>query len=164
MTAVLVQLERQDGYPGSGRGASYVGPGPGATGRVRATRSRLRHRIGEMVAQQAVEDEGAIQAPRGEGLYHRYNAILKRRTGNKPRAQLSLAELEATVSWLERNRLSDHAEVVESDPRYGWTVRQRREWVPPVGRVGDRHRARPEPMFRPEVEKAGETPKTDLSR
>ena len=95
---------------------------------------RLRQRIGEMVAQQAVEDEGAVQAPRGEGLYHRYNAILKRRTGNKPRAQLSLAELEAAVSWLERNRLSDHAETLEGDPRYGWTVRQRREWTPPVGR------------------------------
>ena len=96
---------------------------------------RLRHRIGEMVAQQAVEDEGAAQAPRGEGLYHRYNAILKRRTANKPRSQLSLPELEAAVSWLERNRLSHHAEAVESDPRYGWTVRHRREWKPPVGRV-----------------------------
>ncbi len=50
---------------------------------------RLRQRIGEMVAQQAVEDEGAAQAPRGEGLYHRYNAILKRQTGNKPRAQMT---------------------------------------------------------------------------
>ncbi len=60
---------------------------------------------------------------------------LKRRTANKLRAQLSLAELEAAVSWLERNRLSDHAEAVEGDPRYGWTVRQRREWTPPVGRL-----------------------------
>ncbi len=67
---------------------------------------RLRQRIGEMVAQQAVEDEGAAQAPRGEGLYHRYNAILKRCTGDKPRAQMSLSKLEAAVSWLERNRLS----------------------------------------------------------
>ncbi len=67
---------------------------------------RLRQRIGEMVAQQAVEDEGAAQAPRGEGLYHHYNAILKRCTGDKPRAQMSLSKLEAAVSWLERNRLS----------------------------------------------------------
>ena len=59
---------------------------------------RLRQRIGEMVAQQAVEDEGAVQAPRGDGLYHRYNAILKRRTGNKPRAEMNLAELEAAVN------------------------------------------------------------------
>ncbi len=96
---------------------------------------RLRQRVGEMVAQQAVEDEGAMQAPRGEGLYHRYNAILKRRTGGKPRAQMSLQELEAAVSWLERNRLSDHGALLEGDPRYGWTVRQRAEWTPPVGRA-----------------------------
>ena len=104
---------------------------------------RLRQRIGEMVAQQAVEDEGAIRAPRGEGLYHRYNAILKRRTGNKPRAQMSLSELEAAVSWLERNRLSDHAEVLEDDPRYGWTVRKRQDWAPPVGRADGRPRGAP---------------------
>ena len=101
---------------------------------------RLRQRLGEMVAQQAVEDEGAMRAPRGEGLYHRYNAILKRRTGNKPRAQMSLAELEAAVSRLERNRLADHAHLLEGDPRYGWTVRQRREWTPPVGPANGRKR------------------------
>ena len=32
------------------------------------------------------------------------------------------------VSWLERNRLSDHAAVLKDDPRYGWTLRRRREW------------------------------------
>ena len=101
---------------------------------------RLRQRVGEMVAQQAVEDEGAIQAPRGKGLYHRYNAILKRRTGNKPRAQMSLSDLEAAVSWLERNRLADHAEVLQDDPHYGWTVRQRLDWAPPVGRIDGRPR------------------------
>ena len=99
------------------------------------TERRLRQRVGEMVAQQAVEDEGAMRAPRGEGLYHRYNAVLKRRTGDKPRAQMSLAELEAAVSWLERNRLADHAHLLDGDPRYGWAVRRRREWKPPVGRV-----------------------------
>ena len=104
---------------------------------------RLRQRIGEMVAQQAVEDEGAVQAPRGEGLYHRYNAILKRRTSNKARADMSLAELEAAVSWLERNRLSDHADALEGDPRYGWTVRQRREWTPPIGRADGKPRGAP---------------------
>ena len=104
---------------------------------------RLRQRIGEMVAQQAVEDEGAVQAPRGEGLYHRYNAILKRRTGNKARAEMSLAELEAAVSWLERNRLSEHADALEGDPRYGWTVRQRREWTPPIGRADGKPRGAP---------------------
>ena len=104
---------------------------------------RLRQRIGEMVAQQAVEDEGAAQAPRGEGLYHRYNAILKRRTGDKPRAQMSLSELETAVSWLERNRLSDHAAVLKDDPRYGWSLRQRRDWTPPVGRSDGKPRGAP---------------------
>jgi superfamily II DNA or RNA helicase len=102
---------------------------------------RLRRRVGEMVAQQAVEDEGAMQAPRGQGLYHRYNAILKRRTGDKPRAQMSLQELEAAVSWLERNRLAEHSHLLEGDPRYGWAARQRREWTPPVGRGEGRPRS-----------------------
>ncbi len=97
---------------------------------------RLRQRIGEMVAQQAVEDEGAIRAPHGEGLYHSYNAVLKRRSGDKPRSQMTLAELEAAVSWLERNRLADHLHLLEGDPRYSWSVRQRQEWTPPVGRSG----------------------------
>ena len=44
---------------------------------------RLRRQVGAMVAQQAVEDEGARLAPRGQGLYHRYNAILKRCPGDK---------------------------------------------------------------------------------
>jgi hypothetical protein len=101
---------------------------------------RLRQRIGEMVAQQAVEDEGAVQAPKGQGLYHRYNAILKRRTGDKPRAQMSVQDLEAAVSWLERNRLADHAHLLEGDPRYGCTLRQRGEWKPPVGNADGRPR------------------------
>ncbi len=110
---------------------------------------RLRQRIGEMVAQQAVEDEGAAQAPRGEGLYHRYNAILKRQTGNKPRAQMRLSDLEAAVSWLERNRLADYAEVLKDDPRYGWTVRQRQSWAPPVGRADGRPRGGPRTPAQP---------------
>ncbi len=102
-----------------------------------------------MVAQQAVEDEAAGQAPRGDGLYHRYNAILKRRTGNKPRAQMSLSDLEAAVSWLERNRLADHAAVLKDDPRYGWTVRQRQDWAPPVGRTDGRPRGAPRTPAQP---------------
>lgn len=104
---------------------------------------RLRQRLGEMVAQQAVEDEGAVPAPKGQGLYHRYNAILKRRTGDKPRAQMTLQDLESAVSWLERNRLAEHVHLLEGDPRYGWTVRQRREWVPPVGNADGRPRGAP---------------------
>jgi hypothetical protein len=99
-----------------------------------------------MVAQQAVEDEGAVQAPKGQGLYHRYNAILKRCTGDKPRAQMSVQDLEAAVSWLERNRLADHAHLLEGDPRYGWTLRQRGEWKPPVGNADGRPRGAPIPL------------------
>ena len=104
---------------------------------------RLRQRLGEMVAQQAVEDEGAAQAPRGQGLYHRYNAVLKRRTGDKPRAEMGLQELEAAIGWLERNRLADHAHVLDGDPRYRWTLRQRGEWTPPVGRADGKPRGAP---------------------
>ncbi len=101
---------------------------------------RLRVRIGEMVAAQVVEDEGALRAPRGQGLYHRYNAVLKRVTGNKSRAQMTLPELEAAVSWLGRNRLADYLHLLEGDARYAWTVRQRHEWTPPVGRAERRPR------------------------
>ncbi len=100
---------------------------------------RLRIRLGEMVAAQAVEDEagraGLREGVAGAGLYHRYNAALKRVTGNKSRAEMTLAELEAAVGWLERNRLADQLHVLEGDPRYAWTARKRGEWKPPVGRV-----------------------------
>ena len=99
---------------------------------------RLRARIGEMVAQQAVEDEGALAGARGQGLYHRYNAALKRALGNKSRAEMTVAELEAAVGWLERNRLADHLHLLEGDARYAWTARQRAEWRPPVGRARTR--------------------------
>ena len=100
---------------------------------------RLRSRVGEMVAMQAVEDEAGWAGLRGGGrgtsLYHRYNAVLKRVTGDKSRAQMTLAELEAAIGWLERNRLAEHLSLLDDDPRYAWTVRQRREWRPPVGRA-----------------------------
>ena len=70
---------------------------------------RLRARLGELVAAQAVEDEAGRAGLRGgvagPGLYHRYNAVLKRVTGDKSRAQMTLSELEAAIGWLERNRL-----------------------------------------------------------
>ena len=106
---------------------------------------RLRQRIGEMVAQQAVEDEGTMVMPKGQGLYHRYNAILKRHTGDKPRAHMKIQELEVAISWLERNRLADHKAVLDGDPRYAWTARQRRDWTPPVGRADGRPRGAPRP-------------------
>ena len=62
---------------------------------------RLRARLGEMVAAQAVEDEAGRAGLRGglagAGLYYRYNAALKRVTGNKSRAAMTLAELEAAA-------------------------------------------------------------------
>ena len=103
---------------------------------------RLRARLGEMVAAQAVEDEAGRAGLRGgiirPGLYHRYNATLKRATGNKSRAQMTLAELEAAIGWLERNRLADHLHLLEGDPRYAWSARKRGDWKPPAGRSGAR--------------------------
>ena len=44
---------------------------------------------------------------------------------------MTLAELEAALAWLERNRLSDHAHLIEADARYAWSERQRRgRWMP----------------------------------
>ncbi|SHK51210.1 Superfamily II DNA or RNA helicase [Roseomonas rosea] len=99
---------------------------------------RLRARLGEMVAAQAVEDEAGASGLRGglagPGLYHRYNAVLKRVTGDKARARMTLEELEAAIGWMERNRLGDHLHLLEGDPRYAWSARKRGEWKPPVGR------------------------------
>jgi superfamily II DNA or RNA helicase len=86
---------------------------------------RLRLRIGEMVAAQAVEDDAGASMTRGQGRYHGYNAVLKRVTGGKGRAEMTLAELEAAVAWLERNRLSDHLDRLDGDMRYAWSARQR---------------------------------------
>ena len=86
---------------------------------------RLRLRIGEMVAAQAVEDDTGSSAQRGQGRYHGYNAVLKRAMGGKSRAEMTLAELEAAVSWLERNRVSDHLQLLDGDMRYAWSARQR---------------------------------------
>ena len=97
---------------------------------------RLRLRIGEMIAAQVVEDEADLQVPRGQGLYHRYNAVLKRVLGNKSRAEMTLAELEATLAWLERNRLVDHLHLLDGDARYVWVARQRSEWRPRTSRGG----------------------------
>jgi hypothetical protein len=95
-----------------------------------AAERRLRARIGEAVAAQAVEDEANWRAPHSrEGLYHRYNAVLKRVFGNKGRAQMALPELEAALAWLERNRLIDHLHVLEGDPHYAWTAARGRRLV-----------------------------------
>jgi superfamily II DNA or RNA helicase len=95
---------------------------------------RLRHRVAELVAAQAVEDEAEAHGP-CRGGYHAYNAALKRVLG-KSRAEMGLAELEAAVAWLGRNRVRDHLHLLDGDPRYAWQARKRTgEWRPPVGRV-----------------------------
>ncbi|MGV7032857.1 DEAD/DEAH box helicase [Methylobacterium symbioticum] len=104
--------------PRQGPAVSLDAP-PSLTERV------LRQRITAQVAAQAVEDEAAWQAPRGGNLAHRYNAVLKRVVG-KERATMTLAELESALAWLERNRLSDHAHLLDGDARYAWSVRRRR--------------------------------------
>ena len=59
----------------------------------------------------------------------------RRRVPDALFAQMTLAELKAAAAWLERNRLAEHAHLLEDDPRYAWTVRQRTGWAPSVGRV-----------------------------
>jgi superfamily II DNA or RNA helicase len=85
---------------------------------------RLRRQIGQLVAAQVIEDSeaGLVDHPRG---YHAYNAVLKRVLG-KPRATMTLAELEAAVGWLDRNRAADHLELLRDDHRYHWALRQQR--------------------------------------
>ena len=86
---------------------------------------RLRARLTETIAAQAVEDQADLRVPRGHVLSHRYNAVLKRVLG-KGRAQMTAEELEAALSWLDRNRLSDHLHLLDGDARYAWAARQRR--------------------------------------
>ncbi len=99
---------------------------------------RLRARVGEMVAAQVVEDEGALLTTHGQGGYHRYNAVLKRVLG-KSRAAMTLPELEAAIGWLERNRLQESLHLLEGDARYRWTARQRGDWKPPTGKTRQLH-------------------------
>lgn len=111
-----------------------------------ATERRLRARLGALVAAQAVEDmaegvAGAVAPPRGAGLYHAYNAALKRALGGKGRGEMSLAELAAAVEWLGRNRLREHLHLLEGDHRFGWRARRGPGWRPPVGRAAEGRRA-----------------------
>jgi hypothetical protein len=86
---------------------------------------RLRRQLGQMIATQVVEDAEAGRVGRSWG-YHAYNAVLKRALG-KARAAMTLAELEAAVGWLERNRVADHLELLRDDHRYEWVAAARRQ-------------------------------------
>jgi hypothetical protein len=44
--------------------------------------------------------------------------------GNKSQAQMSLAELQAAIGWMERNRLSEQLHLLDGDPRYAWSARK----------------------------------------
>jgi hypothetical protein len=142
------------------RRAAAGEPAPDVQGELIDTPSvverRLRQRIGQLIAAQVVEEEEGLRLPRGQGNYHRLNAVLKRVMGGKGRGEMTLAELEAAIGWLERNRLADHLHLVRDDPRYAYTARrvaaaERRrlaaagqqaldagageeDWRPPVGR------------------------------
>ncbi|WP_372620094.1 DEAD/DEAH box helicase [Falsiroseomonas sp.] len=118
---------------------------------------RLRTRLSEVIAAQAVEDmadgvAAAVAPPRGTGLYHAYNAALKRALGGKGRGEMSLAELEAALEWLGRNRIRDHLHLLEGDHRFGWRARPRADWRPPVGRpanarpANDKGKAKSKPL------------------
>ena len=56
--------------------------------------------------------------------------------GNKGRAEMTLAELEVALAWLERNRLVDHLHLLDGDTRCAWKTRQRSGWRPRVRRRG----------------------------
>jgi hypothetical protein len=110
------------------KGAPVPSPGPlfqrlGAAEPPSKCEHRLRQQICQLVAAQVIEDQDAHLGRKPD--YHAYNAILKRVMG-KSRTAMSLAELEATIGWLERNRLSDHVGHLEGDAQYRWS-RTRRE-------------------------------------
>jgi hypothetical protein len=95
---------------------------------------RLRQRIGQMVAAQVIEDQVLpVSTCRTAGDYHAYNAILRNRFG-KPRAEMTLADLEAVVGWLERNRLSDHFDLLDGDQHYRFSAARRGHAIPRTAR------------------------------
>ncbi len=117
------------------RGAS--GPLPGHTipadDRLPETptqaEQRLRRQLGQLVAAQVIED-AETSLPGQPCDYHAYNAVLKRLFG-KPRGMMTQAELEAEIGWLERNRIRSQLELIRDDPRYGWSMQERRTGMRP---------------------------------
>ena len=95
---------------------------------------RLRQRIGQLVAAQVIEDSDRYPDTRRRGgSYHAYNAILRHHFG-KSRAAMTVAELEAVIGWLERNRLADYLHLLDNDPHYRFSANQRGHSIPPVAR------------------------------
>jgi hypothetical protein len=76
-------------------------------------------------AAQAAEDAADLQVPRGQGLYYRYNAVLKRVLGNKGRPGMTMLQLEAALAWLGRNCLADFLHLLDGDARSAWPARRR---------------------------------------
>jgi hypothetical protein len=99
---------------------------PGAVGETPSlAEHRLRQRIGQLVAAQVIEDEARLaETGRTAGAYHAYNAVLRNYFG-KPRAKMTLPELEACISWLERNRLCDHLDRLRHDHHYQFSALRR---------------------------------------
>jgi hypothetical protein len=101
---------------------------------------QLRQKIGQLVSAQVVEEEGEMRLRRG-GNYHRFNAILRKVRG-KARGEMTVAELQSTVSWLEQNRLVDFLDILRDDVGYEITARRREQrksphaggWPPPASR------------------------------
>ena len=85
---------------------------PGTAGR--------RSRLGDMVAAQAVEDEGTLQAARGQGGYHLCNAVPDCVAG-KVRFPMTWLKPEAAAAWLDRDRLHDNQPLPDGDADCAWT-------------------------------------------
>ena len=47
---------------------------------------------------------------------------------------MTVAELEAVIGWLERNRLADYLHLLDNDPRYRFSANQRGHNIPPAAR------------------------------
>ncbi|PWC37899.1 DEAD/DEAH box helicase family protein [Azospirillum sp. TSO35-2] len=113
---------------------AVVAPGPDFGAQTRdhgelpltpsAAEHHLRQRIGQLVAAQVIEDEDNNLVAEGPTGYHIYNAVLKRLM-KKARSEMTLSELEATIGWLERNRLSDHRHLIADDPQFQWSNRRK---------------------------------------
>jgi hypothetical protein len=86
---------------------------------------RLRQRIGQLVSAQVVEEEIEMRLPRG-GNYHRFNAVLRKVRG-KARGEMTIAELEGTLAWLEQNRLSDYLDLLTGDVGHETAIRRREQ-------------------------------------